>query len=386
MRPEFDVAIVGGGPAGSWTAYHLAIAGARVAILDGSHPREKPCGGGLSARALDRLRPMGALPAGVDAVQARFAAPGARAAVSLRAGAPALIVVARRDLDSALLNAAVRRGAEHVPQRAAAFTRTDSGWTVDTSGRRLSAAWIVGADGVNSLVRRRVLEAFARTDISIASGYYVRGRTGTDVDIEFTSEPPGYLWSFPRPDHLAVGTCGQADATSSRDLFEASRRWIAAHVPTTDECLTAYSWPIPSLTPDSLRRQRSAGDRWLLIGDAAGLVDPITREGIFFALQSAEFAASSLSGGNVAGTYSRLLARHIHPELARAARMKERFFGPTFSRLLVRALDRSERIAAIMADLVAGRQTYHGLRRRLVLTGELRLALAYLRLTLGCSS
>ncbi len=85
-------------------------------------------------------------------------------------------------------------------------------------------------------------------------------------------------------------------------------------------------------------------------------------------------------GRDVAATYAGLLARHIYPELTRAARMKPRFFAPAFSALLIDALRRSGRVSAIMADLVSGRQTYHGLRRRLLLTGELRLAMAYLTL------
>src|SRR5512146_1480636 len=116
MSP-FDVAIVGAGPAGAWAARKLALAGARVAVFDASHPREKPCGGGLTARALryvhdagvsDRVR-------GVPIAAARFTSDGAAdaAMVPLTAGAnPQLLVVARRELDTALLGAAVAAGAE----------------------------------------------------------------------------------------------------------------------------------------------------------------------------------------------------------------------------------------------------------------------------------
>src|SRR4029450_2779978 len=89
--------------------------------------------------------------------------------------------------------------------------------------------WPVGADGANSLVRRSVGRPFPRSALSIASGYFVRGRTSPKIDIAFTSEPAGYLWSFPRHDHLAVGACGQANETSSADLLTASADWIREH-------------------------------------------------------------------------------------------------------------------------------------------------------------
>jgi flavin-dependent dehydrogenase len=121
-------------------------------------------------------------------------------------------------------------------------------------------------------------------------------------------------------------------------------------------------------------RERPAGTRWMLVGDAAGLVDPITREGIYFALRSADFAVDALAAnGDPALGYSHHVRTEIHQELVRAARLKARFFRPRFIDLLVSALERSSRIRAVMADLVAGRQSYLGLRRRLLKTLEWKL-------------
>jgi flavin-dependent dehydrogenase len=343
----------------------------------------------LSARALELLQPVvKQLPPSIDASTARFTASGLTAPVDLRSErtrGPALAITSRRELDAALLQAAQVSGAQYEPHRVVGLERRNGGWAVETRGLRLTASWLIGADGANSFVRRRVGRAFTRHDLSVASGFFVHGQSSADIDIEFTCRPHGYLWAFPRPDHLAVGICGQADETSSADLFEAARRWITANTRAVERALIRYSWPIPSLTAAALRDEAPAGDRWLLVGDAAGLVDPITREGIFFALQSAEFAATSIARGNSSAAYPRLLRTHIYPELKRASEMKGQFFGSAFSALLVRGLQRSTSIRAIMADLVSGRQTYRGLRRRLLLTGELRLALAYLRLTANAS-
>ena len=139
--------------------------------------------------------------------------------------------------------------------------------------------------------------------------------------------------------------------------------------------LERYSWPIPSLAAAAVDRERPAGDRWMLLGDAAGLVDPITREGIYFALRSAELAASAIVGNRSPGAaYAAALGDDIHAELRRAARFKRAFFRPRFLRLLHDALGQSTAVRAVMADLVAGRQPYRGLKRRLLATMELGLA------------
>ena len=117
----------------------------------------------------------------------------------------------------------------------------------------------------------------------------------------------------------------------------------------------------------------------MLLGDAAGLVDPITREGIFFALRSGMLAAAALGGGSPAQTYAGNVRDELHDELRRAARFKAGFFRPRFTSLLIGALDESAAIREVMIDLVAGRQSYRGLKRRLLGTLELRLACRLLR-------
>lgn len=375
---RFDVAIVGAGPAGSWAARSLASRGARVALIDGTHPREKPCGGGVTGRALAMVR--GAIdPARIAAVPvetATFVDGPRRATIRLRgdhAAGPQLAIVARRDFDAALLSAATAAGVRLVPARAAEVRRANGGWAIDTKAGEVSARWLVGADGANSLVRRRVARPFAREDLSIATGYFVHGLTSREITVVFAHEPPGYLWAFPRHDHIAVGVGAQADAASSAALLAMAADWIRAAFPAGVARLERYSWPIPSLGEPSLARERPAGDRWMLIGDAGGLVDPVTREGIFFALASAEAAAESLAAADPAGAYTARLRDGMYTELRRAARLKERFFHRRFTALMVSGLQRSARIREVMADLVAGEQTYRGLRRRLLRTLEFRL-------------
>ena len=363
-------------------------------MVDGSHPREKPCGGGVTGRALRLVSAQLAgtpAPGGVIVDRAVFIQDGARAAIDLPASAPgaggpaaaagtALVVFPRLHFDAQLYEAAVAAGATPVAERARDVEATPGGARLRLeSGASLEARWIVGADGANSLVRRRMLAPFSRAELTIASGYFLHGATSRDIVVEFVPEPPGYLWSFPRADHLAVGVCAQADRTTAAELRAIAGRWMERErLQGTPE---AYSWPIPSLSAGAIRTQRPAGRGWLLVGDAAGLVDPITREGIFFALESADLAADAILGDHeVAERFLAALGDQILPELARAATLKEGFFRPRFMRLLVQALQSSPKVGAVMADLVAGEQPYRTLAWRLLGTFEFGLALELVRM------
>jgi geranylgeranyl reductase family protein len=389
--PSADVAVVGGGPAGAWTAFRLARAGARVVVFDAAHPREKPCGGGVTGRALSLVRD--ALRAeslrGQPVRAARFLDPATREArVPLEdrglSEASSLLVVDRQSFDGALLAAATAAGAEHVPARVRDVRVEDDGAWVSAGGRQWRAGLVVGADGANSLVRRRTGRAFTRDQISVATGFYAHGVTSPDIVIEFVAAPQGYIWSFPRPDHLAIGICAQADEADLTTLARRVEQWTSSFADARGARLVRYAWPIPSLPAAAWDTEHPAGPRWALVGDAAGLVDPITREGIFFALQSADLLASAILAGPGAATrYVEDLRREIVPELRRAARIKRAFFRSGFTRLLVDALNHSPAVARIMTDLVAGRQSYATLKRRLIGTLEVRLAWRLLMLEVG---
>ena len=117
-----------------------------------------------------------------------------------------------------------------------------------------------------------------------------------------------------------------------------------------------------------------AGDRWALVGDAAGLVDPITREGIFFALASAGWIADALSRADATRAYAERARDDAVAELRRAAHLKAGFFRPAIIALMLHALRQSAAVRSVMADLVAGRQSYAQLKWRLVKTLEFGLA------------
>jgi len=381
---KYDTAVVGAGPSGAWTAYCLARRGARVAIFDPSHPREKPCGGGVTGRALalvndaiDRAR----LP--VTPIRtARIRACGAstpRDEATVPLAGDALIVASRAAFDASLLDAALGAGASLHRSRVTAVTASANHMRIDSRDGAHDADFVIGADGANSLVRRSVALPFRRDQLSIATGFFASGTTSREIVIEMTADPPGYIWSFPRPDHLAIGICAQADAGASAAMLRArTLQWIRTTGIAGDAPLHEYSWPIPSLAARDFGRLTVAGSRWCLAGDAAGLVDPITREGIFFAIASGAWIAEAIAAGGPPETIARTYAARVHdeaaPDLARAAQLKAGFFRPAFGSLMVGALQESQSIRAVMADLVAGEQSYRSLKWRLAKTMEIGVA------------
>ena len=397
-----DAAIVGAGPAGAWAAERLARAGARVTIFDPTHPREKPCGGGVTGRALALL--------GEAVDSAAFARTTIRTArFPLRAcgatgdtlSAPesavvtldgdALVVASRAAFDAAILAAAERAGAVLERTRVRDVTVDATGVRLDTDAGPRRASFVVGADGANSIVRRRLARPFGRGQLSIATGVFARGVTSDEIVIEFDASPPGYFWSFPRPDHLAIGVCAAADAGVTSAALRAravawatrSRLWQvqsrqSSHERASEGGLDSYAWPIPTLSPSDFDHMRVAGPRWALVGDAAGLVDPITREGIFFAIASGAWIADTLARDDAASYRARVYDQAV-AELSRAARFKAAFFRPAFTGLLVGALRQSAGIRSVMADLIAGRQSYAALKWRLLSTWEWGLAARAIR-------
>ena len=377
------VAIVGAGPAGSWAACCLARRGARVTIFDASHPREKPCGGGVTGRALELASGIVDLSRLAVRVitQARFADSAGRQSVTVpltadgAAAEAALVVASRADFDAALLAAAINAGAELRRERVTDVSVDSGGVALETTAARHRAEFVIGADGANSLVRRRLARPFRRDELSLATGYFAHGVTSHEIVLEVAADPPGYYWSFPRPSHLAIGVCAQADAgVGAAELRRRTTQWIADAGLAAGARLEAYSWPIPSLGQRSLEGLELAGSRWCLIGDAAGLVDPITREGISFAMISGQRIAEALAGDDASEAYARQVRAEIVSELIRAARLKAGFFRPAFSALLFDALGESAAVRAVMADLIAGRQGYAGLNWRLLASLEVGLA------------
>jgi geranylgeranyl diphosphate/geranylgeranyl-bacteriochlorophyllide a reductase len=368
------VAVVGAGPAGSFLARRLALDGASTTIFDGSHPREKPCGGGVTPRALALLPHSDT----ADPLLARMVTScalesGAEGSVHLDL-AEAVAICSRRELDAWLLRRALDAGAVHVEERVVAV----SGRTIRTdAGRELRFDVVVGADGAGSLVRRTFLAPIPTERLMIAAGWFAQGTA--PMLVRFLPGVRGYLWLFPRRDHVGVGICAPLAAAPTRTLLERLESEVARWFPALGSlgCQRyAHTIPSPSVDPRSILE--IAGGAWALVGDAAALADPITGEGIYFALRSAELLADTLREHASPARYPERALEDFGRELLKAAAIQPRFYTPGFVDRVVAYGARSGAIRHVMSDLVSGQQGYRGLRKRLLAAGP-RFALDTLR-------
>jgi geranylgeranyl reductase family protein len=280
---SYDAIVVGAGPAGSLTAYRLASAGASVLLLDKARfPRDKPCGGGVTIRALEQL-PFGIDPV-VEGVVDRFELRlRHRRSFSRRAPAPLALMTQRRHLDAYLAERAVAAGAEFRDGVKVANVRQDG---VDGDSARV----VIGADGANGVTARSLgmrtdREHGVALEGNLANDAVDVGRYARRLVLEFGTVPGGYGWVFPKGDHVNFGVGGWED--EGPRLREHLARLCAAHGVDGARLTEVRGHRLP------LRRQGSAlaAGRVALVGDAAGLVDPLSGDGMYEAFLSANLAA-----------------------------------------------------------------------------------------------
>jgi len=279
-----------------------------------------------------------------------------------------ILIYSRMDLNRLLLERAERAGAKIEKARVTEISRSASGWRIQTKTGALDADFCIVATGArNSL--RQVGTELTPLDTMAALGYYVPGDR-EQIDIQFLPHLEGYIWVFPRCGHLSVGICGKGEpAICLRKRLE--DYMVEKGIPWKGAAF--YSHLLPSLETPSWKQNRVAGDGWMAVGDAAGLVDPITGEGLYYAIRSADLAAKALLSeiSSLAGhAYRRMLRRDFATDLEFGSRLAKRvFFGRflfgTVPGRMVQFTRSSPKFASVMQDLFAGTQSYLGLKRRL---------------------
>jgi geranylgeranyl reductase family protein len=289
----FEAIVVGAGPAGSTTAYRLATAGKRVLLLDKARfPRDKPCGGGLTVRALRQL------PVSPDPVVEHVVG---RMGFRLRYGTrferkgrePLVYMTQRRRLDHYLAKRAVAAGAEFRDGVRVADVHADEhGARVTVDGMPVEAAVLVGADGVNGTTRR-TLDLGGEYVMGVAfEGNVPKELVGSRFDglaeFELGTISGGYAWIFPKGDHVNVGVGG----------WESTGPTLRGHLSTLCRAHGIDEASLSDLRGHRLPLRRSgsvaARGRALLVGDAAGLVDPLSGDGMYEAFASSKLASQSI--------------------------------------------------------------------------------------------
>jgi geranylgeranyl reductase family protein len=366
---RYDVAVVGAGPAGSTTAYHLAKAGARVLLLDRAEfPREKPCGGGVTARAFERA-PVDLTPV-VERVidRLRFSYRLGRS-FDYQYGETLVYMTQRHRLDEYLMQQAVDAGAEfHGGSVVRGLDLEKDGVRIAANGDAYEAGAVVGADGANGVVARNAgLKPFTDPPVALEANFPYDSDDAPDdwremLALELGSMPGGYGWSFPKADHFNVGCGGwHSEGGKLRTHLSALRKHYKLqttpmlnirghHLPTRDE-----GAPI-------------VRGRALLVGDAAGLVDPMSGEGIFSAFVSGHLAAARLLrflDGMDADLfpYEAAVEREIMSDIRAAKILRDAFhYTPGLSYYMLR---RSERFRTMLCQLITGEHTYSRFMRQL---------------------
>ena len=392
---KYDHVIIGAGPAGSFAAELLAKGGASVALFDGRPEGEpKACGGGVTAKALK------AWPHLLDAVGRTideldlYSPSGKR--LHLKLDEP-FAIYSRVAFDSYLRDRARDAGANVFAEKISArkTKRSNDGWILRSeAGQEWRGRILVGADGANSGVAKMLAGPLAASDMEVAFGYRAPLPLNDEAPtvVAFLPRWVGYAWAFPRPDHISFGIATTQDAFEHKPLDDllwsfmigyygsgngAKKFWsrtnesaeaarIHQHLKETAE---RYAARIPGLADKTWDKRKASGDDWALLGDAAGFADPVTGEGIYYALRSAELFAECWLAGKP-NDYEERWQKDFGGELRRAAQMRRRFYGnfwgAPFTERMIEFARGHRGVKRVLGELVAGDQGYVNLKKKLV--------------------
>jgi len=376
-----DVAIVGAGPAGSVAAQRLAAAGAQVVLLErATFPRDKPCGDGVSARSLAVLTRIG-----LNEWASRFPAPKV-----LRITSPdGQVLDVRpppddgycygRSIPRRLLDARLARMATEAGAYLAEGTRVQSvEWsngsrpTVVANGLEVTAQLIILADGSHAPITRR-LRLVREAPELVAIRQYFAGDAGPSERLEIHFQPgvlPGYTWLFPLGNghaNVGTGTFTERARQGKASLREILTRFTAD--PQATEGRLAQAEPVSPIQGHTLRTRlgstRTHAERVLVAGDAAGLVNPLTGEGIAPAMESGELAAAhalaALSTGDFSAralaSYSQALEARYGADQRAARFLRLALSVPGLFDRVLRRLRQDEELALLIGYIIIGHKS-----------------------------
>jgi len=398
---EFDLLIVGAGPAGSLAAELLARQGARVALFDGRPPGDpKACGGGVTAKALK------AWPHLLNAVgrtihELDLYSPSCKR-LHLKLDEP-FAVYSRLALDGYLRERARDAGAHVFSEKISTrkIKQANGTWHIKSESGEWTGAVLIAADGANSGIAKMLAGPLSPSDMEVAFGYRapLPAKGDAPTVVAFLPRWVGYAWAFPRVDHVSFGIATTQDAFEHQPLDDLLWRFMIGYyqnrhgakrsfwkdegtreaaaireqLQTTAE---RYAARIPGLAAQTWDQRKTCGASWALLGDAAGFADPVTGEGIYYALRSAELLAESYSRGELQ-SYETSWREDFGAELRRAAQMRRRFYGnfwgAPFTERMIEFAKGHRGVKRVLGDLVAGEQGYVNLKKKLLKSALLPL-------------
>ena len=393
---RYDVLIIGAGPAGSFAAELLAKGGAKVALFDGRpEGTPKACGGGVTAKAL-KAWPQLLNAAGRTISELDLYSPSGKK-LHLDLDEP-FAIYSRVVFDSYLRDRARDAGAQIVTEKISArrAKRTDNAWRLkNDDGDEWQGSMLVGADGANSGIAKMLAGPLPPSDMEVAFGYRapLPANEIAPTVVAFLPRWVGYAWAFPRPDHISFGIATTQDAFEHQPLDDLLWRFMVGYYqqcdgddvkywtgePETPESKRVrnrlshtaerYAARIPGLAAKTWDNRKVCGGDWALLGDAAGFADPVTGEGIYYALRSAELFAEAYLQRRPQ-TYEARWREDFGADLSRAAQMRRRFYGnfwgAPFTERMIEFARGHRGVKRVLGDLVAGEQGYVDLKKKLV--------------------
>ena len=360
-----DVAVVGGGPAGAAAALTVAAGGRQVVLIEKQElPRYKVCGGGVVSRLRDVL-PADALATAERSFHAaRMNLDGGALSFEAKSAQPLISMTMRAEFDHALMDAARQAGAVLLTGEAVLGLDHEKGRVrLRTESRDVLAAFVVAADGVNSTVARcagwsetRLLAPAIEVEVEPANG---AGRLAQEARFDFDILPHGYAWVFPKKRHLSVGVL------SVRGRRPGLPRAITAYMNGIGLGDPVRADHYGSVIPLSPRTECLARNRIFLVGDAAGVADPVTGEGISGAWLSGRLAGEALLEGDLQAAaceerFMRKVSADLLPELESARMLAGLLYsGPRLREWAFRGA--GDKLCRAVGDVFCGKKTYRGL-------------------------
>ncbi|KON33479.1 MAG: hypothetical protein AC479_04330 [miscellaneous Crenarchaeota group-6 archaeon AD8-1] len=313
MEKIEEIVIVGGGPSGAYCAFNLAINGIFPIIFDPSHPREKACGGRVQAEIIKKfpfIENILKKNASLTNLKMVFDEKNYQELEFLKG-----YNISRKDFDIEILRMAIKKGAILIKERVIDIERVENNkknkkesnkikkknsyWIIKTNKQTLKTKILVGADGAKSLVRRKTIGPIAKKNLAIGYGYLATGIEKDISVVKFFNKIPGYIWIFPRRDNTNIGI--GTELRYEKQLQKLLNRYILSNYPKMKivpnsqfKALLPYA-----KDPNFFTKYSCCGEDWILIGDAAGHVNPINGEGIPYALWSGKLASEAIKEGNL---------------------------------------------------------------------------------------
>jgi geranylgeranyl reductase family protein len=336
-----ETAVVGGGPAGAYCASCLLENGIYPIIFDPSHPREKPCGGLVSTLAQKMFPFLKQIPIEHKVIdKIHFISPkGNRICLRLR---NSILGFSRLMFDRYLIDRAVEKGAELVEEKVVALKQKGDFWHLKTEKQTHITKNLIGADGVNSLVRRKLIGPLSRKDTGLCLGYFASESGDEDITIKFSPYHRGYIWVIPRRQNTFFGI-GTTEISGSSQLKKELDNFIRENYP---KILKISSWAtsIPCIKDLRTFRKPLAGRNWIVIGDAAGHADPVSGEGILYALLDGQFAAKAVYENSLQ-LFDRFWRKGFERELTIRSKISKLMYKKAILELLVKTVNFQQNFA-----------------------------------------